>query len=478
MPVVNVSVKWGKQKYDGVQLDTNEPAAVFKAQLYTLTGVEPDRQKVMVKGGMLKDDDAWGKFDIKEGHSFMLMGTAGTLPAAPVEKPAFIEDMSEAEIARALPVGLVNMGNTCYMNATVQCLRAVPEFRQALERFAGGASNDVSQAVTVAMRDLYRDLDRSGDAVQPFMFLNTLHRAVPSFAQLSQQHQLQQQDAQECWVELLRFFGHQLPQVSSNGAIEPASQRSNFIQQHFGGQLQARISNTEIPEEPSETTTESFLQLQCHISAEVNFLSLGLRNSLTETLTKNSSSVNRDCVYRKLSQISRLPSYLTVNMVRFEWKGSSGAKILRNVKFDAYLDVFELCTPELQERLKPMRTKFKAYDDAAIEKSRSLKNSGGVQSMDTSKDEVVQYEPSSFEDDIGSNNSGYYELQAVLSHKGRSANSGHYLGWVRQNDGTWLKFDDDTVYPVNMDEVLKLSGGGDWHMGYMLLYGPRRLPKA
>ena len=37
--------------------------------------------------------------------------------------------------------------------------------------------------------------------------------------------------------------------------------------------------------------------------------------------------------------------------------------------------------------------------------------------------------------DVGSNNSGYYELQAVLTHKGRSSSSGHYVAWVRRKGG-------------------------------------------
>lgn len=33
------------------------------------------------------------------------------------------------------------------------------------------------------------------------------------------------------------------------------------------------------------------------------------------------------------------------------------------------------------------------------------------------------------------NDSGKYELIAVLTHKGRSADSGHYIAWVKQEDG-------------------------------------------
>lgn len=41
---------------------------------------------------------------------------------------------------------------------------------------------------------------------------------------------------------------------------------------------------------------------------------------------------------------------------------------------------------------------------------------------------------------------------------------GHYIGWVRHKGDEWVKFDDDTVTSVTSEEILRLSGGGDWHL--------------
>lgn len=49
-----MSIKWGKEKFENVELNTDDPPEVFKAQLFALSGVTPERQKVMLKGSVLK----------------------------------------------------------------------------------------------------------------------------------------------------------------------------------------------------------------------------------------------------------------------------------------------------------------------------------------------------------------------------------------------------------------------------------------
>ncbi|XP_031720990.1 ubiquitin carboxyl-terminal hydrolase 14 [Anarrhichthys ocellatus] len=483
MPVFTVNVKWGKEKFDAVELNTEEPPMVFKAQLFALSGVQPDRQKVMVKGGTLKDDE-WGNIKLKNGMTLLMMGSAEALPEEPAVRPMFVEDMTEEQLASAmeLPCGLTNLGNTCYMNATVQCLRSVPELKTALRRYAGAlrssGANAPSQYITAALRDLYETMEKTSSSLPPIILLQFLHMAFPQFAEKGDQGQYLQQDANECWLQMMRVLQQKLEPLEPETSMETESEsgaassstKKNLIDQYFGVEFETAMKCTEAEEEEPIKGKESQLQLSCFINQEVKYLATGLRLRLQEEITKMSPSLERNALYIKSSKLSRLPAYLTVQMVRFFYKEkeSVNAKVLKDVKFPLMLDVYELCTTEVQEKMLTIRSKFKVMEDKKLEEQQKkvVKKPNAVK---------VKYEPFSFPDDLGSNNSGYYDLQAVLTHQGRSSSSGHYVGWVKRKEDEWVKFDDDKVSLVSPEDILRLSGGGDWHIAYVLLYGPRRL---
>lgn len=115
----------------------------------------------------------------------MLMGTAeGKELHAPEKQIKFVEDMTPEERAAALkektgtviPAGLENLGNTCYMNSVVQCLKRVNELKNELKEFEldegnRGMANDPSVFLTSAAKGLMNDLENKGESFAPYQFV-------------------------------------------------------------------------------------------------------------------------------------------------------------------------------------------------------------------------------------------------------------------------------------------------------------------
>ncbi|GAV80267.1 ubiquitin domain-containing protein/UCH domain-containing protein [Cephalotus follicularis] len=482
--MLKVSVKWQKEVFSAVEIDTSQPPYVFKCQLFDLTGVPPERQKIMVKGGLLKDDADWSKLGVKQGQKLMMMGSVDEIVKPPENGPVFVEDLPEEKQAVALghTAGLFNLGNTCYMNSTVQCLHSVPELKSALVNYSSSSRNNdldqTSHMLTVATRDLFNELDKSVKPVAPMQFWMVLRKKYPQFGQLHN-NIFMQQDAEECWTQLLYTLSQSLRSPGS-------SENPDTVKALFGIELVSRVHCQESGEESSET--ESVYSLKCHISKEVNHLHEGLKHGLKSELEKASPALGRSALYLKESRINGLPRYLTIQFVRFFWKRESNqkAKILRKVDYPLELDVYDLCSDDLRKKLEAPRQLLRDEEGKKLglktsEKNSSLKDNdvkmtdaegsasgGGESSTNTCQEGAPT--------DKDSQLTGIYDLVAVLTHKGRSADSGHYVGWVKQESGKWIEYDDENPIPQREEDITKLSGGGDWHMAYICMYKARAIP--
>lgn len=528
---VSAKVKWGKEV---IELDWILCNGVigFKNALSEVTGVPNDRMKLMCKSkglwkGVLKDNvnlsTITGFKDYTEKPiQMLLMGSATSLPSQPKTKTIFIEDLAPDEAAKvaADPAGLSNLGNTCYLNSVMQCLRPIEPLRESLKLFkqnnSAGGGNNPGALVLSSMNDTFHSLDTNANAVSPLNLVMSIRMRFPQFAQRSSSAgpggaAWMQQDAEELYSSLLSLGAEEMSGTDQIQRYLKLSEKdcmgsSNVMDTLFGMEMQEKQTCDENPDDVT-SNIDSCLKLVCNIQGggdaqsdvNINHVQEGVLLSLSGKIEKNSELLGRDALYTRQQRISRLPPYLVVQFGRFYWKATPDSqdhagvkcKIMKPVAFDHTLDVMDFCTDTVKESLKLCRDEARKQEEETIQRKLEGKSEDKMDVDTTTEQEVANAE-----DDEASalqaalqmsmdvspepapvgpsllppHFQGMYELFGVVTHKGRDADGGHYMGWVCDEGDKWFVFDDDEVSPCTIEDVLKLKGGGDWHMSYLNFY--------
>jgi ubiquitin carboxyl-terminal hydrolase 14 len=481
MGMVKLTIKWNKQTFE-VDLDQSDTVDTFQTQIYTLTNVPPERQKILgIPGGPLKPADDLSKRTIKEGTKVTLIGTAeGAEIQAPKEQTKFVEDMTKAELAAArgekvkgpLPVGLENLGNTCYMNSVVQMLRRVPELETALAA-QPASSGSVTPDVRVAneLGTLMKEMKGSVGSVQPVRLLFALHAKCPEFARRDARGSFAQQDAEECIRAFLTCLGNGTPEQEGS---------TNAVERLFGFQVQETYTCAEAPEETPDVKLTAQNTLLCHFGTStepVSHIHQGIQMSLKdgEMIERTSDTLGRTAQYKKVGALASIPEYFLVQFARFGWKAASTVagteasrvKIGRTLQFPKRLDVYEFASEELQKKLQVGRIKDSEQRDREVELYQQALKAG---------ENEAKFDPELYTEE--SIDTGNYDLVSVVSHSGRTADGGHYVSWAlaeradgkKVKEDSWVLFDDDKV-AEKVDREVDLTGGRlDAQMAYFVLY--------
>ncbi|KAF4725173.1 Ubiquitin carboxyl-terminal hydrolase 14, partial [Perkinsus olseni] len=81
---------------------------------------------------------------------------------------------------------------------------------------------------------------------------------------------------------------------------------------------------------------------------------------------------------------------------------------------------------------------------------------------------------------------GNYRCVSIVSHEGRSAEGGHYMGWAKFKDADgdvfkddqWVRFNDDKVTQHDWKYVVDQLVGGraDTQIAYIVIYQKDKVP--
>uniref|UniRef100_A0A8D0GU78 Ubiquitin carboxyl-terminal hydrolase n=1 Tax=Sphenodon punctatus TaxID=8508 RepID=A0A8D0GU78_SPHPU len=401
--------------------------------------------------------------------------------------------------------GLLNLGNTCFMNSLLQCLSACPSFIKWLEEFTAQYKTDQNEAsgrqyLSLTLLHLLKALScqeaTEDDVLDASCFLEVLrlYRWQISLFEEQDAHELfhvltsSLEDERERQPRVTHLFDVHALEVETNqkeiscrtrGSLHPMS--SQWKSQHpFHGRLTSNMVCKHC-EHQSPVRYDTFDSLSLSIPAASWGRPLTLDHCLHHFIssesvkdvvcdncttiqaegTLNGQSIeNQKTTFVKQLKLGKLPQCLCIHLQRLSWS-NHGTPLKRHehVQFNEFLimDIYKPCSGLAA-------TYLCSKDELNLGKFGVWLHSSGASSPKLTYKLISS--------SISTGSPVYlYRLTAVVVHHG-DMHSGHFVTYRRippsprhplSASNQWLWISDDTVRKVNLQEVLSSSA-------YLLFY--------
>uniref|UniRef100_A0AAY4AQU4 Ubiquitin carboxyl-terminal hydrolase n=1 Tax=Denticeps clupeoides TaxID=299321 RepID=A0AAY4AQU4_9TELE len=289
--------------------------------------------------------------------------------------------------------GLHNLGNTCFLNSTVQCLTYTPPLANYLlsKEHSRSCHQSGFCMICVMQNHMTQAFANTGNAIKPVSFIRDLKKIARHFRFGSQE------DAHE----FLRYTIDAMQKACLNGypKLDRQTQATTLVHQIFGGYLRSRVKCS-VCKSVSDTY-DPYLDIAVEIRQAANIVRALEFFVKPDILSGENAYMCAKCKKKvpatKRFTIHRTSNVLTLSLKRFA--NFSGGKITKDV-----------CYPEILN-IRPY--------------------------MSQSTGDPVMY-----------------GLYAVLVHSGYSCHAGHYYCYVKASNGQWYQMNDSMVHSSNIKVVL------------------------
>ena len=348
--------------------------------------------------------------------------------------------------------GLKNLGNTCFMNATLQCLFGCAEFCSGfIERQYPLSSNSPAQGkIAMSFAELLTDIAQDKAIVSPSNLRKALTKISPQFRGNGQH------DSQELLRCLLDGLAEDLkrppppspislPREENTEIVEEAhceawrayiNANASPVSDHFAGLLRSTVECCKCGFK--SIRYDPYLDLSLPLPEQTKS---NIRSPLSAKLQKGSTSCTLEKCLEQFTATEDLTEKITCEKCK---KPQKSKKSL---------------TLQTWPRILVLHVKRFSYTETRREK---------LDTLVTFPTEGLDLSPFASEDRRSA--PAVYDLFATTDHLGASGAAGHYVAHRKDPSG-WRTFDDATHAPTTAE---RLQGGA----AYVLWYRRRDPPKT